>query len=217
MIKVDLHVHTSFSVDATMSPRKVVDAALLKGIGALAITDHNTIAGALAVQKIAPFPVIVGQEVSTSDGELLGLFLQEEVPMDLVAMETARLIKDQGGLVGVPHPFDRLRTESMDVRVLQEIADTLDFVEILNGRVTLDRDNRRALKFARRNDLAATAGSDAHSEREVGQVYVGMETLEGQEQFLQQLRNGCVQGSRSPFWVHFFSIYARAGRTLGRG
>jgi predicted metal-dependent phosphoesterase TrpH len=217
MIKVDLHVHTSFSVDATMSPRKVVDAALLKGIGALAITDHNTIAGALAVQKIAPFPVIVGQEVSTSDGELLGLFLQEEVPSDLVAMETARLIKDQGGLVGVPHPFDRLRTESMDVRVLQEIADTLDFVEILNGRVTLDRDNRRALKFARRNDLAATAGSDAHSEREVGQVYVGMETLEGQEQFLQQLRNGCVQGSRSPFWVHFFSIYARAGRTLGRG
>jgi len=217
MIKVDLHVHTSFSVDGTMCPGEVVDAALGKGIGALAITDHNTIAGALAVQKIAPFPVIVGQEVSTSDGEVLGLFLQEGVPRDLVAMETVRLIKEQGGLVGVPHPFDRLRGESLDVRVLQEIAGTLDFVEILNGRVTLDRDNRRAFEFARRSGLAATAGSDAHSKREVGQVYVGMETLEGRGQFLQQLRNGCVQGSRSPFWVHFFSIYARARRTLGRG
>ena len=217
MIKVDLHVHTACSVDGTMSPEEVVDAALLKGIGGLAITDHNTIAGALALQKIAPFAVIVGQEVSTSDGEVLGLFLREGVPRGLSAMETVRLIKEQGGLVGVPHPFDRLRGESLDVSVLQKIADTLDFVEILNGRVTLDRDNRRACEFAGSRGLAATAGSDAHSKREVGQVYVGMDTLGGRDQFLQQLRNGRVQGSRSPFWVHFFSIYARARRTLGRG
>jgi predicted metal-dependent phosphoesterase TrpH len=217
MIKVDLHVHTSYSVDGTMSPQDVVEASLLSGIGALAITDHNTIAGALAVQKIAPIPVIVGEEISTSDGEVLGLFLQEGVPSGLSAKETVRLIKEQGGLVGVPHPFDRLRGESLDVSVLQNVADELDFIEILNGRVTLDRDNRRAAEFARSRGLAGAAGSDAHSRRELGQVYVGMDTLEGRDQFLQQLRNGLVEGGRSPFWVHFYSIYARARRAWGRG
>jgi predicted metal-dependent phosphoesterase TrpH len=217
MIKVDLHVHTSYSVDGTMSPQDVVEASLLSGIGALAITDHNTIAGALAVQKIAPIPVIVGEEISTSDGEVLGLFLQEGVPSGLSAKETVRLIKEQGGLVGVPHPFDRLRGESLDVSVLQNVADELDFIEILNGRVTLDRDNRRAAEFARSRGLAGAAGSDAHSRRELGQVYVGMDTLEGRDQFLQQLRNGLVEGGRSPSWVHFYSIYARARRAWGRG
>ncbi len=161
--------------------------------------------------------MIVGEEVTTGDGELLGLFLRQGVPRDLSAMETVRLIKEQGVLVGVPHPFDRLRRESLHGSVLHEIADALDFVEVLNGRVTFGGDNRRAWEFARRRGLMATAGNDAHSKREVGQAYVQMETLGGRDQFLEQLRNGRVRGSRSPFWVHFFSIYARARRTLGRG
>jgi predicted metal-dependent phosphoesterase TrpH len=217
VIKVDLHVHTCDSVDGTMSPQQVVEAALLKGVGALAITDHNTMAGALVVQSIAPFPVIVGEEVTTSDGELLGLFLQQQVPRGLSAMETLRLIKQQGGLAGVAHPFDRLRGESLDRGVLHELAEALDFIEVLNARVTFAGDNRRAWEFARRWGLAATAGSDAHSKREVGQAYVAMETLGGRDQFLEQLRNGRVRGRRSPFWVHFFSVYARGRRNLGWG
>jgi predicted metal-dependent phosphoesterase TrpH len=217
VIKVDLHVHTSYSVDGSMSPEEVVEVALLKGVGALAITDHNTIAGALAVQRVAPFPVIIGQEISTCEGELLGLFLQEEVPRDLSAVETVGLIKEQGGLAGVPHPFDRLRGESLDRSVLQGMAGALDFVEVLNGRVTFGGDNRRAREFAWQRGLTATAGSDAHSKREVGQAYVEMDSLRGQGPFLEQLRHGRVMGSRSPFWVHFLSIYARARRTLDRG
>ncbi len=217
MIRIDLHVHTSYSADGTMSPEEVVEAALLKGVGGLAITDHNTIAGALEVQKVAPFPVIVGQEISTCEGELLALFLQQEVPRDRSATETLKLIKEQGGLAGVPHPFDRLRGGSLDRSVLQEIADALDFVEVLNSRVTFAGDNRRAREFARQRGLAATAGSDAHSKREIGQAYVEMDTLGGQGPFLEQLRQGRVMGSRSPFWVHFLSIHARARRVLDKG
>ena len=214
MIKADLHVHTSYSVDGCMSPEEIVELSRARGIGALAITDHNTIGGAHAVRTAASFPIIVGQEVSTDQGELLGLFLEEEVPRGLSARETARLIKDQGGLVGVPHPFDRLRVESLDGSVLSDIADQLDFIEGLNSRITFAGDNLRAQEFAGLNGLPCTAGSDAHSAHELGRAYVELPALGDRDQFLEQLREGHIGGGLSPFWVHFFSIYARARNRL---
>lgn len=217
MIKVDLHVHTSYSVDGSISPETLVDLCPRRGLSALAITDHNTIAGALAVSKIAPFPVIVGEEISTVDGEILGLFLEQPVPRHLSAGETVRLIKEQGGLAGVPHPYDRLRRESIERGALGELSDELDFVEGFNARVTCARDNHLARQLARREALPCTAGSDAHSSYELGRAYVEMERFEGREQFLETLCKGHVGGSLSPFWVHFFSIYERARRILRRG
>jgi predicted metal-dependent phosphoesterase TrpH len=217
MIRVDLHVHTSYSVDGIMSPEEVVDVSLRRGLGALAITDHNSVAGAQAVQQLAPFPVVIGQEISTSDGEIVGLFLEQEVPKDLSAGETVRLIKEQGALAGVPHPFDRLRRESLDGGVLEGLADRLDFLEVFNARVTLPEDNRRAREFALRQGLASTAGSDAHSRFELGRVYVEMPSFDGREEFLERLREGRIVGAQSPFWVHFCSISARALRNLRRG
>jgi predicted metal-dependent phosphoesterase TrpH len=214
MIKVDLHVHTSYSVDGSISPETLVDLSPRRGLGALAITDHNTIAGALAVRKIAPFPVLVGEEISTADGEILGLFLEEGVPPCLSAGETLILIKEQGGLAGVPHPYDRLRRESIERGVLADLAGELDFVEGLNARVTCARDNHLAREFARRRVLPCTAGSDAHGVYELGRAYVEMDRFEGREQFLETLCEGHIGGGLSPFWVHFFSIYERARRTL---
>ena len=216
MIKADLHVHTSHSVDGCMSPVEVVHLSRSRGLGALAITDHNTIAGALAVAELAPFPVIVGQEASTAEGELLGLFLEEEVPRDLLAEETVGLIKEQGGLAGVPHPFDRLRPESVRESTLSELAEQLDFVEGLNSRVTFFADNLRAHEFADRHGLPVTAGSDAHTAHELGRAYVELSAVGDGVQFLEQLRAGQMGGGLSPFWVHFLSIYARARRRLGR-
>ncbi|MGB9299286.1 MAG: PHP domain-containing protein [Anaerolineae bacterium] len=217
MIEVDLHVHTSYSVDGIMSPQEVVDVSLRRGLGALAITDHDTIAGAKAVQRLAPFPVVIGQEISTSDGEIVGLFLEQEVPKGLSAGETVRLIQEQGALAGVPHPFDRLRRESLDFGVLEWLAERLDFLEVFNARVTLPEDNRRAREFALRHGLPCTAGSDAHSRFELGRVYLEMDRFDGRDEFLEQLREGRIVGTRSPFWVHFYSIYARGLRNLRRG
>ena len=200
-----------------MTPREIVQLAESRGLGALAITDHNTIAGALALREVALFPVVVGQEVSAADGELVGLFLQEEVPRDLSARDTVRLIKEQGGLAGVPHPFDRFRRERLDKRTLGEIAVELDFIEGLNARVTLAEDNRRAQEFARSWGLPCTAGSDAHSRYELGRAYVEMAPFADRTEFLERLSEGHVCGGVSPFWVHFFSIVARARRKLRRG
>jgi predicted metal-dependent phosphoesterase TrpH len=215
MIKVDLHVHTCYSVDGTLSPEATVEACLRSGVGALAITDHNTIDGALAVRQIAPFPVIIGQEISTAHGEMMGLFTEEQVARDLSALETMKLIKEQGGLVGVPHPFDRFRPERLEKEVLEEIGGELDFVEGFNGRVTLAEDNRRAQEFAGRHGLACTAGSDAHIGSELGRAYLEMDRCDGsKQQFLSELPRARIGGRSSPFWVHFFSLYAKARNRL---
>jgi predicted metal-dependent phosphoesterase TrpH len=215
-MKVDLHVHTFYSIDGCMAPEAVVRLAEAGGLGALAITDHNVIEGALVVRKIASFPVIIGQEISTSDGEMMGLFLEEQVPRDLSASRTLSLIRQQGGLVGVPHPFDRFRRESLKEAVLQELAYELDFVEAFNARVTISSDNRRAQRFALEKGLACSAGSDAHAARELGRAYVEMEPFEDPGQFLASLTQGRIGGKASPYWVHLFSVYARARRRLRR-
>ncbi len=217
MFRVDLHVHTWYSKDALMSPEEIVRGCQEKGLGAVAITDHNTMVGALAVRNIAPFPVIVGQEISTTHGEVIGLFLQREVPRDLSPGETVAAIKEQGGLAGVPHPFDRLRGETLERRFLQEIAGQLDFVEGFNARVTLSRDNRRAQGFARSRALPCTAGSDAHSLYELGRAYMELSSFNDKNEFLESLCTGRIAGSLSPLWVHFFSIQARMRRRLVRG
>jgi len=212
MIKVDMHVHTSYSKDGLLSPEEIVVNCQQRGLGALAITDHDTIAGALAVRDMAPFPVIVGQEVSTSHGEVMGLFLEREVPRELSPREAIALIREQGGLAGVPHPFDRLRREALGERVLREIAGELDFIEGFNSRTTLPGDNRRAQEFALSRELPCTAGSDAHSGYELGRAYVEMSPFGGKEEFLESLTDGRIVGSLSPFYVHFFSIYATMRR-----
>ena len=215
LLKADLHTHTYFSPDGLTSPDKYVQTCLKRGINCVAVTDHNDLGGALAVQKLASFRVIIGEEVESLEGEIIGLFLQEEVPAGLSAEETVRRIKEQGGLVCVPHPFDRWRREHLAEAALMHILPQVDIIEALNARTTLRGDNEQAARFAQEHGLAMSAGSDAHSARELGRACVEMPDFEGPREFLQALRQGHIVGRLSTPLVHLWSRWAWLRRRLG--
>lgn len=213
-LRVDLHNHTHYSPDSILSPERLVREARRRGIDWVAVTDHNTIRGAAAVQELGVVRVIVGEEVRSRDGEILGLFLTEQVPRDLPVLETIDLIKAQGGLVGVPHPLDHLRS-ALRHDLMIDLIGRIDFIEALNARIVFPSHNRRALELARKHGLAASAGSDAHSPWEVGRAYVEMPDFDGPGEFLEALRRGRLAGSLSSPLVHMISRYAVLKRWLG--
>jgi hypothetical protein len=216
-VKIDTHLHTHFSHDCAVSPETVVATALQRGLDGLIVTDHNEIAGAYAVKAIAPFPVVLGEEIYTTEGEIIGLFIRERIPRGLPPLETAQLVRAQGGLTCVPHPFDRLRGSRMAAPALDALAadGLLDIVEVFNSRTTLNADNERAVAFARQHDLPICAGSDAHSVMEYGQTTTELAPFDGPAEYLANLRTATLHTRSSPFVVHFFSKWAKYGKRLG--
>jgi len=214
--KVDLHVHTAYSDDSLTTCFDVLRWARRRGLDALAVTDHNTIAGALALHKLSTLPIIVGEEIRTTQGEIIGLFLVEEVPPDLSPAETVRLIHQQGGLVYVPHPLDRVRRSVLDIGALMEIIKEkeVDLIEVLNARVTFPLDNRNAEDLARSYGLLRGAGSDAHQGFEIGKAYVEMPSFADAQSFLKSLSQGHVHGRMSSPLVHVVSTYAKLAKGL---
>lgn len=215
MLKADLHTHTYFSPDGLTSPEKYVETCLKKGIDCVVVCEHNNIRGAVAVREIAPFKVIVGEEIRSREGEIMGLFLREAVPRGLTPEETVRRIKEQDGLVLVPHPFDRHRNEHMAEGALQRLLPDVDIIEGFNARTTFRGDNERAARFAQEHDLPVSAGSDAHSPGELGRAYVEMPDFEGPQEFLLALRQGRIVGRLSSPAVHLLSRWAWLRRRLG--
>lgn len=173
-MRVDLHCHSSFSYDGAVPPQRLVELAVERGLTHLAITDHETIEGALMARRVAPLGlvVIVGQEARTTEGDLIALFVEQPIPAGLTAQETAGRIRDQGGLVGMPHGFDGRRPSiargAARPADLARLAAVVDYVEVHNGRVQRQSSNAQAADFARAYGLAAAAVSDAHTEPEVG-------------------------------------------------
>ncbi len=169
----DLHCHTSFSFDSLARPRDQVRAAAARGLTHLAITDHDRIDGALEARDQAPpgLTVIVGEEVKTADGDLICLFLEAALPPGRPAAETIAAAREQGGLVGVPHPFDRYRSSLLREARLASLAGSIDWVETWNARIVGRNGNERAAMFALEHELAGVAVSDAHSTLEVGVAY----------------------------------------------
>lgn len=207
-IRADLHNHTHFSPDSIMSPKDLVRRATEAGIDCVAVTDHNTVRGGMSVRELASnVTVIVGEEIRSSDGEILGLFLTQDIPAGLPAGETIARIKEQGGVVGVPHPFDPFRG-ALNLAELSRLASEIDFVEALNSRVMLGVHNKRALEFARKHELPVSAASDAHSPRELGRSYVEMAPFTDPSEFLQALRSGVLVGRLSNPLIHLVSRYA---------
>ncbi len=213
-MKVDLHVHTAYSEDSLTSYDRLLHWVERRGLGAIAITDHNTIAAALALHDRASFPIIVGEEIRTTRGEIIGLFLEREIPPGRSPTETVEIIHRQGGLVCVPHPVDRVRRSALGCGALLEIIDRVDMVEVLNARVTFALDNVRAAELARAYRLRCAAGSDAHQGFEVGQAYVEMAPFEDAASFLQSLSQGRVCGRISSPLVHVGSTYARLAKAF---
>lgn len=213
-MKVDLHVHTYHSPDSLTTPRDVVRWAQRRGLGALAVTDHNTLAGAYAVRDISPIPIIVGEEIMTSAGEIIGLFLNEEIPEGLSPEETAERIHAQGGIVYAPHPIDRVRRSALGLETLLGIIGQVDCIEVLNARVTYSLDNRHAEAVARAYGLLQGAGSDAHQGFEIGQAYVDVAPFSDAASFARAMAGASVHGRISSPLVHFGSTYAKVAKDL---
>jgi len=208
-MRCDLHIHTMYSPDSKTTPDQIVSRCKKVGIDCIAVTDHNTIAGALKMQRVAPFKVIVGSEIHTKDGEVIGYFLSEDIPGKLPVLETVRLIKKQGGLVCVPHPFDTLRGSAIERSSLDEILPEVDIIEIFNARSIYRHQNTMARQFAVQHNLLASAGSDAHTPDEIGRTYVEMPEFDGKDGFRNALAQGKIVGHSSSLWVHISSSWAK--------
>ena len=177
---VDLHSHTSASFDSLASPRSVVRAAASRGLTHLAITDHDRIDGALEAREAAtrealPVTVLVGQEIRTHQGDLIGVFLERPIRSGLDAFEAIEDVRAQGGLVGIPHPFDRFRSSLLGRSEVDELAPLVDWVETHNARIMVGNGNHRAAEWAVEHELSGVAVSDAHSVLEVGVAYVALD------------------------------------------
>jgi predicted metal-dependent phosphoesterase TrpH/glycosyltransferase involved in cell wall biosynthesis len=196
LIEVDLHMHTDHSPDCATPVEVLLETARDRGLGAIAITDHNVVSGALAAREIAKgmdgFKVIVAEEVKTAEqGEVIGLFLSEKIPRGMTMAETIAEIRRQGGLVYVPHPFDRLHSVP-DYEHLLAIVDEIDILEVFNPRVALTAFNDEAERFAAKYRIVAGAGSDSHVAQGLGSVRQRIHDFDGPEEFLEAMRDADI-------------------------
>lgn len=173
-MKYDLHTHTKYSPDGFLEPKKVVETAIRRGLSGIAITDHNTIKGSLKAKKYETdeFNVICGSEISTERGEVIGLFLSTEI-ISHTFLDVIDQIKEQDGVIILPHPFDNIRRNGIQLE--KEELKLINCVEVYNSRCLRQKYNNNALQFAQKNNLIGVAGSDAHFAREIGKagVFIG--------------------------------------------
>ena len=216
MLKADLHVHTWHSVDSSMSYDQLIEACLGKGINCVAIADHGTTRGARDLQKIAPFKIIVCEEVLTPYGEIMGMFLKEDIPWKVPLEEAIKLIHGQGGLVNIPHPFDRVRPSAFrNLKVLESIADQVDIIEVFNSRSLFPGIESKARAFAAKHNKIISNGSDGHSPSEIGYACVEMAEFNTGEEFLSSLSAGRLYGRKSSPLIHLISSAARFRKQRG--
>jgi len=201
-------------MDSTTSLEQIVDHCLEVGINCLAVADHNTIAGAVRLKKIAPFHVIVAEEILTSCGEIIGMFLTQEIPSKLTIEETIARIKAQRGLVCIPHPYDNFRLSAFRNEAFEVIMPQVDIIEVFNARSLSPHNSAMSRKLAERFGKPASAGSDAHTASEIGKAYVEMPDFDGKETFLTSLSRGRIVGRKSSPLVHFASTWARLKKSL---
>lgn len=214
-MKIDLHTHTLCSKDCCNKYDRIIQAVQRAGLSGIAVTDHNEFAGALELQQRAPFIVIPAEEIKTSAGEIIGLFLTELIPPGLEPLETVSRIHAQGGLAYVPHPFDEIRGSRIRRWALDLVTPHIDILEVFNARNALPRYNQRALDYARQHDLLAGAGSDTHTYGEYGRAYVDIPPFDGSAKFLESMRHGTWHGKLSSPVVHARTRVDRTLKVLG--
>ena len=211
MVKVDLHVHSSASADCSCEPERVAARCRQLGLSPIFLTDHNTLAGVERLRELGEERIVAGEEIMSTGGELIGLFLRRKVRRGLTPKETAIEIKLQGGLVYLEHPYDPFRRH-LNEDGIETLSDLIDIVEVFNGRSD-DQTNRRAEELCGILDAARGAGSDAHSLSEIGSVYLEMPEFAGAEDFLVKLGSARIIKRRRGFLV---SAQERIARRLRR-
>ncbi|MDQ4036596.1 MAG: PHP domain-containing protein [Chloroflexota bacterium] len=213
----DFHIHTRFSRDSILTEEKFIEKAIERGLTHVAVTNHNNIEGAIAVRdKVADLnlgnklTIIIGEEVSTADGEVVGIFLTKTIPRGLSAKETADEIHRQGGLVSIPHPFDPFRGSHIREGPLRNLAELgkIDMVEVFNCRVTLQRHNQEAAEFARRYGIAGIAASDSHSSFEVAMAFNALPAFDSAHELKAALPENDWHASRSSVFIHATTRWA---------
>ena len=206
MLKADLHIHTLYSMDCSTSLNQIITRCLEIGINCLAIADHGNIEGALKLKEIAPFQVIIAEEILTPFGEIMGMFLYEGIPSRLSVEQTIQKIKEQNGLVCIPHPYDKLRLSAFnDSKELEKIMPLVDIVEVFNARSLMPGSQARAQKLAQKFGKLASAGSDAHTAAEIGNAYIEIPEFRDKDEFMKSLAQGKIFGHKSNPLVHIAS------------
>ena len=208
MICVEFHCHTIYSKDSLLRIENLLNVLHRKGIDRVAITDHNTILGALKAKDIAPDQVIIGEEIMTHDGELLAFFVQDEVPPGLSPEETISRLRAQDAFISVSHPFDRFRKGHWQIDTLERIFPLVDAIETFNSRCMNPADNHAAQLFASQHGLAGMVGSDAHTSIELGRSTLRLPDFEDSKSLRVSLRSAVQKVKLSPSWIHLTSRYA---------
>lgn len=213
MLKIDLHTHSSASPDGGISAaqyQKALDSGLLDCI---AVTDHNRIDFATRLQHELDDRIIIGEEIMTSLGEIIGLFLTSPILPRLTPHETIRQIKEQGGLIYVPHPFEKNR-RGLEPNILEEVADFVDILEVCNGRAFLQNRSSQAFVWARLNKTTRAASSDAHGNRGLGKTYTIVNKLPTRANLLEQLDSGTLITDRPGIRALLYPKYHRLRKKI---
>lgn len=209
-IRVEFHVHTNYSYDCSTSLPDLLEVCRTKKIDMVAICDHNQIEGALRLQTMSPSRVIVGEEILTRQGEIIGLFLKKFISPGMTMVETISEIKRQGGLVYLPHPFDTTtRKTAIHKQFLAEVIKDIDIIETSNGRTIKPWDNRESEKYCHQMKKIACVGSDAHTKYEIGRNYIVMDKFNGPNGFLKSLSRAYLHKSVVMPWVFLLTKYHR--------
>jgi predicted metal-dependent phosphoesterase TrpH len=208
-LRIDFHTHTIYSPDSLTRPEKLLATCRRRGIDRVVITDHNTIQGALHAKELDPERVIVGEEINTTEGELLAVYVSEEIPPGLAPLEAITRLREQDALISVSHPFDKIRKGHWELEALLNILPHIDAIETFNARCLWPGFNRRAARFAREHQIPGTHGSDAHAAFEIGNGALNLPQFDD----TQSLKAALLQAKpvrRLPSlpWVHFASRYA---------
>ncbi len=219
MLRVEFHCHTIFSKDSLTRPEALLRACRQKKLDRVIVTDHNTTAGAFACQALDPQRVIIGEEIMTSEGELLAAFMQEEIPPGLSPEETIKLLRSQGAFISVSHPFDAQREGAWGLNALERILPLVDSIETFNARCMSNHYNELARAFAYNNHISGTVGSDAHTIIELGTATLILPLFNSAASLKAALPQARAELKLSSPLIHFTSRYAvlvkKFARALG--
>jgi predicted metal-dependent phosphoesterase TrpH len=203
-MKIEMHCHTICSSDGFITKEELQRQCLKKGVNCICITDHNTMQGVADFSGLKGIHIVAGEEIMTQQGEIIGLFLVQQISPFLSLKQTVQQIKKQGGLVYLPHPFDEFRNSAVKRKDAEKIKTSIDLMEIFNSRTINSKYNEFARKFASDNGIPAVVGSDAHHIFELANSYLEMEDFNGPTDFLHKIKDARLFVKKCPFYLRLY-------------